>query len=96
MANLASFRSAQGVDRSVHIPVCSGIGDSFHFAEHGQVQLAGWACGTLGSDNAYVVDAGHGQVAVCKRQVADPNPQRFGLRPLSDASEHKFDGAITL
>ena len=61
MASMASFRSAQGFDRSVHIPVRAGAGDSFHPAEHRQVQLAGWSRGALGGRAAHVVAAGSRQ-----------------------------------
>jgi len=71
VANLASFRSAQSVDRSVHVLVRAGIADSFHLVEHGQVQLAGRPRGALGGCAAHVDAAGRGQaVDVCRRQRA--------------------------
>jgi hypothetical protein len=93
VANLASFRSAQGVDCAFHVLVRVGIIDSFHFAEHRQVQLAGWALAALGGCAAYVIAARHCQALALfadgSGRKIDPVPRISNFRPLPKAT---FDG----
>jgi hypothetical protein len=65
--NLASIRSAQGLDSSVYIPVRTGIADSFHLAEHRQVQLVGGTFPAVRGGFPHVDDARAGK-AVRDRQ----------------------------
>ena len=81
MENLASFRSAQSVDCAFYIPVRAGIINSFHFVEHRQVQLAGWALATFGFRAAYVVAAGRSEALAL---IADGSGRLS--RPLPEAA----------
>jgi hypothetical protein len=58
---MAFIRSAKGIDRSIHVPVRTGIVDSFHPAQHRQVQLARGTCGAVSGGAAHVVLAGAGE-----------------------------------
>jgi hypothetical protein len=51
---MASLRSAQSVDIAIHVLVRARIADSFHFVEHGPIQLAGRTRGSLGGGAAHV------------------------------------------
>jgi hypothetical protein len=73
VANLAFVRSAKSVDSAFHILVRVGTTDSFHFAQHRQVQLAGWAHATFGVLAAYVDAAGHGQALALFAEGGDRN-----------------------
>jgi hypothetical protein len=73
---MASLRSAQSVDIAIYVLARAGIVDSFHFVEHGQVQLGGWARGPLGGRAAYVDAAGIADsIAILPEAVAGHVPR---------------------
>jgi hypothetical protein len=78
---MASLRSAQSVDIAIHVLVRAGIGDSFHFAEHGPIQLAGRARGSLGCRAAHVDAAGIADPIAILPTAAAGHVRRFVFPP---------------
>jgi len=89
---MASFRSAQSADFVVHVLVRVGIADSFHLVEHGQVQLAGGACGSFGGGAAHVDAARHAE-SVAKRPKGAAGGDAPGLpsRPPPEAARMSIE-----
>jgi hypothetical protein len=81
VAHLASIRSTQGIDSAFYIPVRVGIVDSFHLAQHRQVQLARRTLSAVGNLAAYVDAARFGQALALKLMAVAGTL----FRPLPDA-----------